>query len=69
MRTPLESRTSPPLAGKGDVVVAGAFSEGTVSEYYPHRDFAASMVAARFRLSPPIARLVCELASIGRACA
>ncbi len=69
MRTLLESGASPQLAGRGDAFIPGAFSEGTVSEYYANGDFAASMVATRFRLSPPIARLVCELASIGRASA
>jgi|GEM_PF-2801805 len=67
MRTLLERGASPQLPGRGDAFIPGAFSEGTVGEYYSHGDHAASMVATRFRLSPPIARLVCHLAGLGGA--
>lgn len=64
-----EKRNAAPMAVGNGVDRTGA-SEGNLPAIYPTfgrsaTEFAASVVAARFHLSPCMARLVCELAFIG----
>lgn len=65
----LNSKTADPMVapiGNGGSVVSKAFA---ASDYRTPpvcaTEIAAAVVAARFRVSPCIARLVCELAQIG----
>lgn len=54
------------LVHRGGGIEIGISSEGTVpTNYSSSRCFATAVVAVRFHLSPHMARLVCELASIG----
>jgi hypothetical protein len=68
---PLETESAArDLVHRSGGIEIGISSEGTVPANYSSfgrsaTDFAASVVAARFHLSPCMARLVCELASIG----
>ena len=41
----------------------------TIESPSSEADFAAQFIARRYRLPLPFARMVCNLASIGRACA
>lgn len=66
----LEIGNAAPMAVGNGVDRTGASEGNQTKTVYPARartatEFAASVVAARFHLSPCIARLVCELASIG----
>lgn len=67
MRAPPEMR-KPALAGTGSLEISSA-SRLNYSTNSPKRfdtqDVAVAIVARRYCLSPCIARLVCELASIG----
>lgn len=55
-----------PMAVGNGVDRTGASEGNQLPAIYPSlRSFATAVVAARFHLSPHMARVVCELASIG----
>lgn len=65
---------TPPLTGSivssgGTVVSKAVAAEDYQTSHHSATEFAASIVAARFRLTISTARLVCELAGIGGSCA
>lgn len=65
-----QKRNAAPMAVGNGVDRTGASEGNQMGAIYPSfgrsaTEFAASVVAARFHLSPCMARLVCELASIG----
>lgn len=65
MRPPPEMQTAAPT-GIGN----GGNGKSIATDFYritsqPATDFAASVIAARFGISPCLARVICELAAIG----
>ena len=71
MMPPPEMRSpAPALTSEWDRA-EGALNKrsSTINAPTPEVDFATQFVARRYRLAVPIAPMVCNLASLGRACA
>lgn len=68
----MDQKKRNPTAGDGRVsgnlnVLGGAFDDQSIiTATLESTDLTAALVAVRYRLTPPWARLVCELANLGR---
>lgn len=72
MRGPPEQRNAAPVTRDGGYFRNGFSLEGTAATTYSlpslsATEYAANLVARRHRLTPPVSRLVCDLAGLGGA--